>query len=102
MNSTVRNAPQTLMFASPRPVDPAALTELSQYCPAPTIGESPVRPGSFHASPLVVVTEDMSPAAVTAFMLMVRIVNFTGGGSSNDKAVARGGSDLSTESSSRL
>ena len=31
MNSTARNAPQTLMFASPRPVEPAAPTSLSQY-----------------------------------------------------------------------
>src|SRR5438876_11707998 len=91
MNSTVRNAPQTLMFASPRPVDPAAPTVLSQYCPAPTIGESPIRPGSFHASPLVVVTEDMSPAAFTAFMLMVPVVNFTWSGSSNGKPAVRGG-----------
>jgi len=36
------------MFASPSPVDPAAPTSLSQYCPAPMIGESPTRPGIFH------------------------------------------------------
>jgi len=77
LRSTIRNAPQTLMFASPRPVDPAAPTLLSQYCPAPMIGESPTLPGTFHDSPLVVVTEDMSPAAFTAFMLMVPVVNFT-------------------------
>src|SRR6478735_1949053 len=71
MNSTARNAPQTLMFASPRPVEPAAPTSLSQYCPAPMIGESPIRPGIFHDRPLVVVTELMSPFAATAFMLIV-------------------------------
>src|SRR5262249_33689297 len=74
MNSTARNAPQTLMFASPRPVDPAAPTSLSQYCPAPIIGESPTRPGIFHDRPLVVVTDAMSPLAVTAFMLIVPYV----------------------------
>src|SRR5688572_10674881 len=71
MNSTARKAPQTLMFASPRPVEPAAPTVLSQYCPAPMIGESPTRPGIFHAIPLVVVTELRSPLASTAFMLIV-------------------------------
>ena len=74
MNSTARNAPHTLMFASPRPVEPAAPTSLSQYCPAPMIGLSPMRPGIFHDSPLVVVTEPMSPLAVTAFMLIVPYV----------------------------
>src|SRR5437667_8831793 len=74
MNSTARNAPQTLMFASPRPVEPAAPTSLSQYWPAPMIGESPTRPGIFHERPLVVVTDAMSPAAVTAFMLLVLYV----------------------------
>ncbi len=33
------------MFASPSPVAPAAPTVLSQYWPAPMIGESPTRPG---------------------------------------------------------
>ena len=74
MNSTARNAPHTLMLASPRPVEPAAPTVLSQYCPAPMIGLSPMRPGIFHDSPLVVVTLAMSPAAVTAFMLIVPVV----------------------------
>src|SRR5512146_3446226 len=74
MNSTARNAPHTFMFASPRPVDPAAPTSLSQYWPAPMIGESPTRPGIFHDKPLVVVTEAMSPLAVTAFMLIVPYV----------------------------
>src|SRR5438128_8982901 len=71
MNSTARKAPHTLMFASPRPVEPAAPTSLSQYCPAPMIGESPTRPGIFHDSPLVVVTEPTSPLAPTALRLMV-------------------------------
>src|SRR5919107_1511153 len=35
------------------------------------IGESPTRPGIFHAMPLVVVTELRSPFASTAFMLIV-------------------------------
>src|SRR4030095_4107858 len=71
MNSTARNAPQTLMLDSPRPVEPAAPTVLSQYCPAPMIGESPTRPAIFHAMPLVVVTELKSPFASTAFMFIV-------------------------------
>src|SRR4029453_17994371 len=71
MNSTARNAPHTLMFDSPRPVEPAAPMVLSQYCPAPMIGESPTRPATFHAIPLVVVTELRSPFASTAFMLIV-------------------------------
>src|SRR5688500_19249966 len=71
MNSTARNAPHAVLFASPRPVDPAAPTVLSQYWPAPMIGESPTRPGTFQAIPLVVVTELRSPLALTAFMLMV-------------------------------
>src|SRR5260221_11348120 len=70
MSSTARNDPHTLMLASPRPVDPAAPTSLSQYCPAPMIGLSPTRPGIFHDSPLVVVTEAMSPAAVPALRLL--------------------------------
>src|SRR5918993_1055402 len=71
MNSTARNAPHALIFASPRPVAPAAPTVLSQYWPAPMIGESPTRPGTFQAIPLVVVTELRSPLALMAFMLMV-------------------------------
>ena len=46
MPSTVRNPPHTMMFASPRPVEPAAPTSLSVYWPAPTIGESPPVPES--------------------------------------------------------
>src|SRR2546423_3321048 len=71
--STVRNPPHTLMFASPSPVDPAAPTSLSQYCPAPIIGESPTRPGIFHERPLVVVTEERSPWGVTASQLIVPV-----------------------------
>src|SRR5687768_4159837 len=77
ISSTARNAPHTLMFASPRPVEPAAPTVLSQYCPAPMIGLSPTRPAIFHEMPLVVVTELMSPAALTQFMLIVPVVNGT-------------------------
>ncbi len=65
----------TLFFRTLSSVDPAAPTSLSQYCPAPMIGLSPMRPGTFHDSPLVVVTEPMSPAAFTAFMLIVPVVN---------------------------
>ena len=75
MNSTIRNDAHVLMLASPRPVLPAAPTWLSQYWPAPITGESPMRPGTFHAMPLVVVTEPISPAAFTAFMLIVPVVN---------------------------
>src|SRR3990172_5367126 len=75
MYSTARNAPQTMMFDSPRPVEPAAPTVLSVYSPAPMIGESPTRPGIFHERPLVVVHELTSPAAFTAFMLIVPEVN---------------------------
>ena len=71
------------MFASPSPVDPAAPTSLSQYCPAPMMAESPTRPGIFQASPLVVVTDEMSPPGVTASQLIVpvgrtTIVSFSG------------------------
>src|SRR3990172_10762719 len=75
MYSTARNAPQTMMFDSPRPVEPAAPTVLSVYSPAPMMGESPTRPGIFHERPLVVVHELTSPAAFTAFMLIVPEVN---------------------------
>src|SRR5688500_714288 len=75
ISSTARKAPHTLMFASPRPVEPAAPTVLSQYCPAPMIGLSPTRPGIFHEMPLVVVIELRSPRASTAFMLMGPVVN---------------------------
>ena len=53
------------------PVDPAAPTSLSTYRPAPSMGESPRRPGIFHASPLVVVTPQTSPLAFTPSQLMV-------------------------------
>src|SRR5215472_15844137 len=59
------------MLDSPRPVDPAAPTVLSQYCPAPMIGESPTRPAILYEIPLVVVTEPKSPVAVTAHILIV-------------------------------
>ena len=73
MYSTVRNPPQTLMLDSPRPVEPAAPTSLSVYCPAPMIAESPTRPGIFQASPLVVVTDEISPPGVTALQLIVPV-----------------------------
>src|SRR3954470_18366300 len=94
MNSTIRNAPQTLMLASPRPVDPAAPTPLSQYWPAPTIGESPTLPGIFHDLPLVVVTEETSPLALTAFMLIVPVVNLTCSASSNGSSWGKGRATL--------
>ena len=46
---------------------------LSVYWPAPTMGLSPTRPGTLKASPLVVVTEDTSPAGVTQSQLMVPV-----------------------------
>src|SRR5438046_10520428 len=73
MNSTVRNPPHTLMFDSPRPVEPAAPTSLSVYCPAQMIGLSPTRPGILNASPLVVVTEEITPWGVAAPQLIVPV-----------------------------
>src|SRR4051812_36539709 len=102
MNSTIRNAPQTLMFASPRPVDPAAPTLLSQYCPAPMIGESPTLPGSFQERPLVVVTDEISPRALTAFMLMVPVVNLTRSGSSAEMLAVGGDAEAAPGVSSQL
>src|SRR4051794_18672225 len=66
------------------------------------IGESPTRPGTFHDSPLVVVTDDMSPAALTAFMLMVPVVNLTWSGSSNGMLAVLGVVTLSLRASSQL
>ena len=54
------------MTASPRPVAPAEPMEFSQNIPAPTIGESPMRPGIFQLRPLVEVHAAMSPLASTA------------------------------------
>ena len=73
MCSTVRNPPHTLMFDSPRPVEPAAPISLSVYSPAPMMGLSPTRPGILNASPLVVVTDEMSPCGVTASQLIVPV-----------------------------
>src|SRR5215470_3907461 len=61
------------MHSSPRPVEPAAPTSLSTYNPQPISGESPTRPGIFHASPEVVVTPEMSPLASTARQLIVPV-----------------------------
>ncbi len=71
MFSTMRNEQRLKRLASPRPVDPHAPTSLSTYWPAPRMGESPARPGIFHARPLVVVIPQMSPPAVTASTLVV-------------------------------
>src|ERR1044072_6798337 len=73
MLSTVKKAPHTLMFDSPRPVEPAAPMLLSLYSPAPMIGESPTRPGILNASPAVVVTDDRSPCGVSASQLTVPV-----------------------------
>src|ERR1700738_3824037 len=59
------------------------------------IGESPTLPGNFHDNPLVVVTDDRSPAALTAFMLIVPVVNLTWSGSSNGMLAVGGGPALS-------
>src|SRR5712691_11640704 len=67
----MRNDDRLYRLDSPRPVDPAAPTAPSTYRPAPRIGESPARPGIFHASPLVVVTPQISPLALTPSQLMV-------------------------------
>src|SRR5437588_9732066 len=69
--STIQNDPRRNRFASPRPVEPAAPTSPSTYKPAPRIGESPTRPGIFHAKPLVVVTPAICPLALTALQLIV-------------------------------
>src|SRR6267143_2005386 len=55
------------------------------------IGESPTLPGTFHDNPLVVVTDDRSPAALTAFILNVPLVNLTWSGSSNGMPAVGGG-----------
>src|SRR5262245_11747455 len=61
------------MHSSPRPVEPAAPTSLSTYNPQPISGESPTRPGIFHANPEVVVTPEISPLASTARQLIVPV-----------------------------
>src|SRR5947209_20535077 len=77
MFSTIVRAPDTRMFSSPRPVDPAPPTSWSTYSPAPIIGESPTRPGIFQARPLVVVTPDISPLAFNARQFMVPVGGWT-------------------------
>src|SRR5262245_25931330 len=69
--STIRKEQRLKRFASPRPVDPAAPTSPSTYSPAPSIGESPTRPGIFQESPLVVVTPEISPLEFMPSQLMV-------------------------------
>src|SRR5262245_23478907 len=61
------------MHSSPSPVEPAAPTSLSTYSPQPISGESPTRPGIFHAKPEVVVTPEISPFASTARQLIVPV-----------------------------
>src|ERR1043166_6369410 len=73
MCSTVRKPQHTIILSSPRPVDPAVPISLSVYSPAPTIGESPARPGTFQASPDVVVTEEISPLSLIRSRLMVPV-----------------------------
>src|SRR5881394_2361718 len=73
MNSTVSIPPHTLMFDSPRPVEPAAPTSLSVYCPAPMTAESPTRPGILNARPAVVVIDEISLVGVTASQLIVPV-----------------------------
>src|SRR5262245_3708417 len=73
MFSTTVCAPLMKMHSSPSPVEPAAPTSLSTYNPQPISGESPTRPGIFHASPEVVVTPEISPLASTARQLIVPV-----------------------------
>src|SRR6202795_1749237 len=90
MYSTARNAPHTMMFDSPRPVDPAAPTSLSVYWPAPTMALSPTRPAILNARPLVVVTEEMSPAGFTMSRLIVPVGRTTigvAGGTSSQSSL---------------
>ena len=58
--------PAILMFSSPLPVAPAEPTSWSVQQPAPRIGESPQRPGSFHARPDVVQPAARCPLASSA------------------------------------
>src|SRR2546426_11144756 len=71
ISSTIKKEHSEKRFASPRPVEPAAPTSPSTYNPAPRIGESPTRPGIFHANPLVVVTPQSSPLRLTPSQLIV-------------------------------
>src|SRR5262245_19171683 len=71
ISSTIRNDARLYRLASPRPVEPAAPTAPSTYRPAPRIGESPTRPGIFQERPLVVVTPQISPFALTPLQLIV-------------------------------
>src|SRR5436190_7030988 len=71
MHSTIRNEHRLYRLDSPRPVEPAAPTSLSTYSPAPRMGESPARPGILNASPLVVVTPQISPLELMPLQLIV-------------------------------
>ena len=55
------------------PVEPADPTSLSQYNPAPRIGESPTRPAILNARPLVVVTHERLPFRSNALQWMVPV-----------------------------
>src|SRR5881397_569583 len=71
ISSTIKKEHSEKRLASPRPVEPAAPISPSTYSPAPRIGESPTRPGIFHAKPLVVVVPHISPLELTALQLIV-------------------------------
>src|SRR5205823_2849868 len=76
---------------------PAEPTSWSVQQPAPSTGESPQRPGSFHARPLVVVTPDISPLSFTAEQLMVPV-----GGNSTRLIAARRNSGSMPRSAAML
>src|SRR6187402_1871863 len=71
ISSTINIDARLNRFASPRPVDPAAPASPSTYNPAPRIGESPTRPGILNDRPLVDVTPQTSPTALTPLQWIV-------------------------------
>lgn len=71
MNSTTKKLPQLRMTSSPCPVAVAAPMALSTYRPAPMMGESPTRPRSLKAMPLVVQAPLRLPCMSMAIMPMV-------------------------------
>src|SRR5262245_42686739 len=98
MFSTIVWAPAILTFSSPRPVAPAEPTSGSVKQPAPMIGESPIRPGIFHARPLVLVAPEISPRALTAEQCTVPV----GGDRTFRIAVARYASRIPSEAAIAL